>query len=201
MTNYSQNVRILNPIVKFQWAGWNSDTLRLKKAGWDISVEESVLHRTIQFIIRHRAYKIYGISQELPYTYYENLRFNSGLELAILHMCSRLNITIPLQPQAFQAVETMPEIAEIKQHDIEDFKLFKTIGGKEIYLPEKSVNELLSDILEKQAPFQEELREKKHRKIRDLMRGENVCVSEKIVDMERNMDMNKNLIAQLIAVR
>lgn len=167
---------------KVLFAGFESDTLKLHKAGWKISAEQflsfSHHHPMVRLAFRHEGCRLtaltddvildrsyFGIvanEREKLWSFYGGIYFNVRYVAPEIHMVSHAG---PIQSN-WQAVDPIPQIMQTHSTNLNDIAMFKTIAvadGVELYVPEKDVSELLEMIVKKQAVTQRELREK-HRK-------------------------------------
>jgi hypothetical protein len=173
MTFRDFHPRLLSPPVKIHWAGWESDTLRLSRSGWDISVEQDYYEDSLRFALRHKEARVYGISEPIPYREVAQAGLPPG---KISEIISQMGVRVSLANE-FQIIiqETMmprfepgdmtPSITERKIYHIEDLKIFKTRppDAQEVLLDMPTIDEVLKYALKLQEPIQAELREKKRK--------------------------------------
>lgn len=151
-----------NPILKVHWAGWESNTLRLQKAGWQCSVEEDPMYRSIRIAIKHPAFKMYGISNSIQYD--RKLVFESYIKhitIPIHYMASEMRIQIMSDLSAFRPIDAEPQFIETEMKSIKDYKMFRPLENiPEIIVEPPTVSELLDKIIEYQSPKMVELRKR-----------------------------------------
>lgn len=76
----------------------------------------------------------------------------------------RDQVEIDFSARCFSAIDAVPAMKQIDLStiDLNKFGIFKKLNDSaNIFLPEKTVNELMAEILEKQKPMQAEIREKR----------------------------------------
>ena len=196
--------RISSPITKVLWAGWESDTLRLQQAGWQLSAEQDIMTAQVRFTFKNPNCRIYGLSNLVSYAdYFDSYKdgqfYRQIPPLIIQYMASRMEINIFDNLAKFRSVDTLPNIVEeIQKKDIEDFNIFRPIGNiKELIVTPQSVPELLDLIIQKQDPKQKEIREEKCKKWRKFAREINQA---EMIKIEEEIDPRKNIVAQLITI-
>lgn len=201
MMNYH---RISSPVTKVLWAGWESDTLRLQQAGWEVSAEQSIERLNYRFAFKHPNYRIYGLTNLIKYdnfydAYMHGQFVNELPPLTIQYMASRMEIRLLDNLTKFQPVDCVPNLSINEQiKSIEDFMIFRPIAKEgEIIVAPETVPELLDLIIKKQDPKQKELRELKRKQWRQFTREINEGT---VVNFEQEFDPRKNIVAQLITV-
>lgn len=196
--DFLQNFRILNPILKLHWAGWEATTPTLQRAGWEISVEQDIQYRTIQFVLRHSVYKIYALTDRIDLDYMEVARipFNTVLEnmvINVIYMSSKLEVRAHMNPLRFSPLNAEPEYNTCFEFkDIEDFKIFAPIQipQHKIIIDPNNAELMLSRILELQDPKQKEIRYKRRKEITKFLR-ENT-------DNVGSLKVKDNLFAEIV---
>lgn len=162
-------------------AGFESDTFRLQRSGWQISAEEDHYNYSLRIAIKHPELKLYGISNVIAHRMFErDLRGrDSGLEVLIERISAGdLQIVTTVGPmqswEMFNPVDAEPRLILTEARSIEDFKIFRPLAKeKEIIVPKESVSELLERIHQLQDPKQTEIREKKRKEFRKFNREVN----------------------------
>ncbi len=174
---------------KVCFAGFESDTLRLHRAGWKISAEQNLSLRngmpTVRLAFRHDGLrltaltdevvldrKLYGLihnEREKLWGFYGEIVFNVRYVAPEIHI--QTHGMMRDMEFSWKAVDPVPQM-QTYRHNLNDIAMFKTIDvgdGVELYVEEKSVGELLDLIRTKQSVTQKELREK-HRKAQERER-------------------------------
>lgn len=193
------SLRISSPICKVFWAGWESDTLSLQRQGWEISSEQDIASMRFRIAIRNVNYRIYGISQLIPYEEFREVytgdNYNGNTPpIYIQYMASRMEINIMDDLSKFEPVDALPSVIINKQRkNIEDFMMFRPIGkANEIIVSDYEVKELMDMITKKQDPKQAEIRERKRKEWRKFTQEVNEVAS---IQYEKEIDN-----AQLITI-
>ena len=162
---------IKNPICKVVWAGWVSDTLTLEKAGWQFAMEQDVMRDAIHLIMKHEAYRMYGVSHSIEHNFFrmhDMAAYRGDVIFHIKYMASRVEVIHHADMGNYRAVSMKPMIStlDVSRKSIEDFNLFTPLTDtREILIEPKDVNECLERILKLQSPKQQELRQAKRRKM------------------------------------
>jgi hypothetical protein len=185
--NFAQDSQILNPILKVRWAGWESDTLALQRAGWQLSANQSPARREFQIALKHKRLRMYGLSQMIrnfEYTHYfrDELHGFALPEIHIVQMSSEMRVNVMAHMRNFIPVSAEPIFSQnFEFRNIEDFKIFRPIPQPEnrIIIDPNDTQKMLSRILELQSPKQAEIREKRNKEVRQFMR-ENATMAENI---------------------
>jgi len=203
--------RISSPITKVYWAGWESDTLRLQKAGWELSTEQDIYRQSIRMAFRNTGYNIYGISNPISREECLDMKsmfinghprsdlvFNYFPPLTINYMASRMHVELREHSMEFMPIDATPAFETREVKSIEDFQIFRPIGNpKELIVTPDSVPELLELIMKKQDPKQFEIREKKRKEWRKFTREINQAES---ISVEERIDPASSIVAQLITI-
>lgn len=158
--------RLLSAPIDVVWGGWTATTTQLQQAGWEISAEQDIQYATLRIALRHRDFRMYGLSQRIPVDYFEMARRNIPMKLTIRieHMASQLNLNIIETSglSGFAPVDAYPQMVDTQRKSIEDFKIFATplARTEEIIVDPSQVGELLEKIKKAQAQGQSEIRER-----------------------------------------
>ncbi len=167
------------PVLRFEWAGWETDTYRLSQNGWDVSVQKDLYRKELNIAIKHQISGFLGLSGRIDFDYWEYreklfrgeyggskfdgraLRMNMSQD-DVLHRY----VEIPsISEISFSPVDVTPRAYEMKTITIEDIKReipFHTIENcrDNIYLEKASMADILKTALSKQVPMQKEIRER-----------------------------------------
>lgn len=167
--------------MKVHMVGFESDTYRLQRNGWQISAEESYYDYTLRIAIKHPGLRLYGLSNKVDHRMTERnlLSHDSGLEVMIerisagdLQVITHIGAS-PVMSE-FNPVDAEPHLSMTEPRSIDDFKIFRPLAKeKEIIVPRETVGELLQRIHLLQDPKQEELREKRRKEFRKFNREVN----------------------------
>lgn len=170
--------RILSHPVKLHWAGWESNTHALQRAGWQISVAEYPdsynMNESIRIALRHEGGAHgYGMMNFDHMAYMDPLR-NPWDNMDLRHMSVRMTLgrdinfqymgTPAMDVKDFRPIDAVPAMQDIEIKRMSDFKIFRYLPQvterNEIIVPELSMDDMLNRILEMQGPKQKELRAK-----------------------------------------
>lgn len=165
--------RVISKPFRLHWAGWETDSVQLQQAGWQLSAEQDYNRDTIRILFRHNDFKIYGLTKVDRFDY-QRFWMDQSFErmgsptLEVRFMCAELRVNINDNLAAFVAVDAYPQYVEREIKKIEDFGIFATplIRTEEIIVDPNNVAAMLKRIKEIQAPIQTVIRESNRR--RDL---------------------------------
>jgi hypothetical protein len=177
---------LLNRPVKIRMLGWESDTHKLQRAGWQISVEELRMEAsyrdTIRVALKHPVAKVYCITNHVDIDF-ASAHLESFIVLDVVQLACDIQVkVIPDDFSHFRPVDAEPVYVDAEYRNIESFKIFKPLAKeKEIIIPQESVGDLLQKIQLLQEPYQEEMREAKraamrkfNREVNDYQLGTNI---------------------------
>jgi hypothetical protein len=182
MRNSAKEVLSSFPIpVRF--AGFQSDTLRLANAGWELSVREGRSdiwgEHQLQLAMTHRGVNQYVISHPIRIENRELYRavsepgfyatYVSGLCFEIMAMAPTIQFhRVPTSfgthvsrfSDLFQPIDASPQLAEFE--DMKDFRFFRTANPsvKDIIVLPEMVPDLLAKVLEAQGPMMDEIKKR-----------------------------------------
>lgn len=153
--------------IKLHWLGWETDTQRLQRFGWNISAHQDVAYRQMGLAIKHRELPIEGMAgvdaweyqylHQHPHAHQREIhaqvfKMNLAHHLTIRHV-GELPLHHPVDAELSYTSERITSLQEMAH--------FKTIGGaQDIYLKEASMDEILEFALKKQEPRQAEIRKR-----------------------------------------
>lgn len=169
--------------VKVFFAGFESDTFRLQRAGWQLSMENTIEMcrdgHTVRLAMKHEQARLYALTNRVPLgsrylaavTFGETQavrQFIESVQFDVICVAPAIQFQVipEMGPMSFQAIDATPQFMDRKTVDLETIGMFKPLAlseDVELYVPEKSVPELLELIRQKQEPIQKELREKKRK--------------------------------------
>ena len=167
MTVRLEHERFLSQPCPVYFAGFASDTYRLQKAGWQLSVEQDIMRGTIRLAMRFEPARLYMLADTQDYDYW-SARAGHGRppSFAIRHCAS--NITVQLMESVFdfKPIDATPTFAKVERTGIEDLGIFATplVRTEEILIEPQSVEECLSLIRKMQAPELQAVRERNARR-------------------------------------
>lgn len=185
MASVSQgSPRLLSRPVRVHWAGWETDTYRLQKAGWKLSAMQDIRGERLQLAMQHdmRA-SFQAITEEVrfpfeafsdPYNHGALRAMDTAREFERIVLRVERCIAEPLtlvvhgeMPQFWAPIDAEPRITTKQIVRLEDLAHFAgpLIRTNEIIVPEESVPELLERILKLQQPDRLD-------RIREEVRGE-----------------------------
>jgi len=154
--------------IRLEWLGWETDTYRLQRNGWELSAEQDVMRRRMRIALRHSRCGVQGVTSvqdwvyqypgQSPHEYERGMRHPMSIDIA-------RNIVIQgSEESSFMPIDGYMSYSTVKQmRDLNDMAHFRTIGGpavKDILLKEASMDEILEFALKKQEPNQEQIRKR-----------------------------------------
>jgi len=153
--------------LDIDFLGFRSDTFRLQQEGWEIA-EERDSHRMDSFriAIRHPAQRLSGMSkpyergqlfhyQQYAHDHYGACPIQLTVSIAVQYHIQANEHTVP----HFIPVDATPYEDRIYSYDLFEQPYFRPLDeGKEIFLREATVSEIMQIALDKQEPEQAEIR-------------------------------------------
>jgi hypothetical protein len=186
----ANSVKIDSYPIKIRFAGWESDTYTLQRAGWQIAANQIPEPwnggTSTQLVLRHEGAKLHAItnvSRISPFMHATSSRYaidysrelaNAGLD--VICMGSNMQTQVIPMPsgfsfQSFEAIDCEPRTVELEHVVLNDLKIFRPISSTapEIIIPTHSVAEMMDLVLKLQDPAQKEIRERRRK---EKMRGD-----------------------------
>jgi hypothetical protein len=162
------------PVV---WSGFESDTYRLGRAGWQVAIEEEQMRMELRLMMHHPNFGLtaYGIMRDSFALRDMSIgRFASVDRLPpfVIQMVRakdhRVVMHEPLNLADFRRVETVPTVTSWEGR-MEDFPLFAELfapipEAQELIVDPQDVQAMLDQILKVQAPMRKEIRERDRRR-------------------------------------
>lgn len=206
--SFDLNAFMMSNFFTVRFAGFVGSGMDLQNDGWSFSASQmrSPNHYGIdlQLILTHKGggltlashMMLFDIPQMMKRIHSRDFSSN---ELTFDVMAAQLGhqtnffampkpMEISFNQKSFHAMDATPSYdrIELNSIDLNKFGIFKRINDStNIFLPEKTINELMEEILTKQAPAQAEIR--KNRKREQFMQ-------------EFNRNPNEDIKLQLVAV-
>lgn len=143
---------MLSEPVEVYLAGWRSNTWQLSQAGWEISAEEEYHRGTMRLAMCHRAAGITAITRIEKWVYGDWRWFREThpvMQVEAFGPDVRLHIS-GLPSFSFEPIDAKPTMRPNEILSLNDLCHFAK--PKRLILPEAQVPDLLSRILEIQAP-------------------------------------------------
>ena len=175
---YDAYPRILSRPVPIHWAGWETDTYRLQRAGWQLSARQDIQGHRLQLAFRRGQSRGLGgweaITEIIPWDYQRMMDARiASYDLPPLRVSHAIgdqvlvHMTGPVSVDGWGPIDAEPRLSTGKITRLEDFAHFAgpLIRTNEIIVPEESVPELLERILKMQQPARTD-------RIREELRGE-----------------------------
>lgn len=176
--------------IRVRWAGWESDTYRLKREGWKvwagerISQYEFAKELEIALTCPEDKLMIHGKLKINPRDLYargsqvemQKLLYQIGVDMHMYRPTDRF-MTYEKPKVFWDDLNSLSESdgfasIPLEEHRLHDLKIFQnTDKPKEIYLPPSSVDECLNQILRLQYPQQQEIKAKEKEIIRPVMQA------------------------------
>lgn len=162
-----------NLIARVYFAGFESDTLRLQREGWQLSYSQQLnsYERVFRLAMKHEKAGVYAISSPTIINMDTIMRNGScapdWLHFNICHMSNDFRVRILPMPQvAFQAFDAIPQFEDTKEFSFEEFVPFKPLNSEapEIFLDKKTAAELIDLAIKKQEPKQAQIREENRKR-------------------------------------
>lgn len=200
---YSVESFLYSPVCEISFAGFRATTLGLQNAGWELSARQGHSPNRagydIQLMMNHSGGGLTMLSsmQMIDYSFLRDKMMSNEMHFDVVglqvgersfFMPKVRPFEIDFSARSFNAIDATPSLERIDLNkiDLMKFGVFKKINDSaNIFLPEKTISELMDDILSKQKPIQDEIRKNRKRE-------------EFVQDFNRNP--NEEIKVQLIAV-
>lgn len=152
--------RVLSQPIKLHWAGWETDTYKLQRAGWEISAAQDIQYRMLRLAIQHREHEAQAHLM-FPHHDYYGLAAGSGTshmthayegDCAVV-MGRQIMVEAPRSIAEFSPIDATPQIIHDGRFSrLEDIAHFASALAQtqQIIVDEPSVDDLLAQILERQ---------------------------------------------------
>jgi hypothetical protein len=159
---------LANPPCEVEFAGWRSDTQRLGRCGWDVSIEED-LHRCdeLHMLLFHQPSKLKVWARSRDRFNTRDWRGRGGMlgDLPVFiaeKAASDFRIVLHAGGEfAFKAwADTNPAMVEMSIHDTPLFLARETPKAEELIVDPQTVSDLLERIKQMQSPDQAEIRQR-----------------------------------------
>jgi hypothetical protein len=177
---------VLSRPVRVHWAGWETDTYRLQKMGWQIAVDYRPDHASYVLMMKSEQANMYCITDHCHIAFWDQVRDDMHMtdtdfyhrESMLRHQIFnvshvglkgeiRMNYHHEVNFQLIDATPTRMPIDDLKIQSIEDMNVFKKAESpKEQIIVDKadmSVVEHLEAIKRLQSPVQDQIRERMRR--------------------------------------
>ncbi len=164
MHNFGTNTpRYMGVPVQLNWMGWETDTEKLTRHGWELSANQNVYDNSMQIAIRkeHYGHTIHGFSNLIDFDYFRRSAIVQDLQMQV-----QLAQNIYLQymngpPNEWSAIDGRRSIQTMQSGLMDDVLHFAKINQDtpEIILQRASLEEVLQFALNKQEPRQAEIRQ------------------------------------------
>lgn len=159
---------------QIDYFGLRGTTLSLQQQGWQLSVNERrAVDRfgfELQIVGFHPGTRTYLYTERLTLDIpLPNIDMMKNICFKCVASAQVIKVIMPELDKGrimFTPIDATPRILNDHEVDLANITFFTPLGQniQQIYLPnEKSISDTLTEILEKQAPFQAELREKKRK--------------------------------------
>lgn len=162
---YCNDTYVTPPVIELHWAGWTSDTFKLQRAGWNFSARQDPINDMLEFMLRHKQYKMYGQSYATGFHQYysENSMMGNSFRHIDIALASDF-IMYGMNERDFAPIDVTPKpyFLDLKPTRMSDLKIFKelNVDAQQILLNKASMSEILNVALSRQAPMQDEIRER-----------------------------------------
>lgn len=153
--------RLLSKPVHVHWDGWETDTYRLQQAGWDISMDQDPYGERMRMVIRNQRHGFIGQTNDIPLSRIRPGHLDDrGPARQHIWQMRHMGRTILVNGDGvsdyvnFRAVDCKPQLSFARVTSLEDLVPFASaplVRTQALVLPEATVDQLLSEILERQA--------------------------------------------------
>lgn len=171
--------RVQSQPFRVRWAGWETDTMRLHRHGWQIAVAEDPAYDAIKLMMRHEDMELHGMTD----TYSWQKVFDSTLRGVMTEgfvfnvaWVGKSNTKMPSgmlgaglgSAVGFSEIDPVPGMVVMDESvSLDDLDIFRKIGGESVEVlvdrADMTVVEHLEAIKALQSDRQRELRERARR--------------------------------------
>jgi hypothetical protein len=147
--------------IRLFWAGWETDTLRLQQAGWQLSVEQHVRTDMMRIYMKHEGMQMQALTDTFGFRYRTAVQdfegaYVSGLRIPVQAMARHItfNIVGSVDWSVARPVDAMPQMRERELRSMEDLVHFAPLLTRthEVLLTDAEVPDMLAEILKRQDP-------------------------------------------------
>lgn len=171
--------------IPVRWAGWESDTLQLTRAGWALALNEDFPHDELDVVLHHRELQVTARGtvrgyRELRYRFMDSVsRYGSrdylrhaGIDIREVGFTRHIALygSDPFAHHAWVDGEPSAQTVSMQQMQLSDLTLFRKLEApapQELITDPETVQELLDRIVAMQAPMRKEIRARDARRERD----------------------------------
>jgi hypothetical protein len=152
--------RILSRPLRLLWAGWETNTLRLQQAGWQLSAEQDFYQNRMRIAMRHQSMNLMAMTPSFDFSY-ESAAMDQRryLESFPIQVCAAMGSNVSIHEAGrvdwmFKDIDAQPTFTTNKISKLEDLAHFAAplVRCNEIIIPNESVDELMERILKLQQP-------------------------------------------------
>lgn len=157
--------------MKVSFMGWESDTQTLQRHGWQLSMQVDHVRYGMRLALRETKTRLRGLSNFIPQEWLQDYD-RHGIPTQIeFHLASDfvMHMHTPIDPREFVDVDANPRWEPYSRQELmSEWLPFRPIEkSKEIIIEEKSVSDMLDDIIKKQE-------ESRMKILRDSVRDEKI---------------------------
>lgn len=158
-------VGIYSAPIKLVWAGWETDTLRLQQAGWQLVAEQNVIYDSMRILMRHEGMQMQAFTDLFGFRFRQALTdFDGSYLRSITVPCQAMarridfHITGSIDWSAARPIDAYPQFRDREVRSLEDLVHFAPLLTRtnEVILSEAEVPDLLGEILKRQDPARQE---------------------------------------------
>lgn len=163
--------RFFNPICTVRMLGFESDTLTLQRAGWQLSAQQDYHFDGIALAMKHEKACLYALTNSVPMMRMVRASspdFRQTVAFDVICCSSNMHIQVMRERDvsAFFSIDAEPAFTDtFERKSIADLIPFRPISveAPEIIVDPAKVGEIMDLILKAQDPKQAEIRERKRR--------------------------------------
>lgn len=166
--------------MRVRFAGFESTTTELQRAGWVLVAEEDYMRARIRLLMRHEDAGLYLVANEVEYRYETGFgrhmqisRGDRDLEFIVTRVAKSIHVLrTDWDLSKFKQIDAEPHGVDVELKRIEDFALFGApmVKTQEIIIEPQSVAECLDLIKKMQAPNLAEIRRRNRASEREIDR-------------------------------
>lgn len=155
--------RLLSRPLRLQWAGWETTTFALQRAGWRLSAEQDFRSERMRIAMKHDGMNLMAMTPDFRFAYMDvaqNPRLLEEIPSQVVQAMGR-DVSIHMAGSMdwmFQAIDATPTFTTNRIERLEDLAHFAAplVRTREIIIPNESVDDLMERILKLQQPARTE---------------------------------------------
>lgn len=164
-----------SPPFDVEFLGFRGNSVELQRRGWDFSMSRDLMYNRTQIAMRNQQIGLYALQQEHDMPRYDQREIRRLPALVVNAVAPEIRIHSMKSPfVGFHAIDVEPAMMTMEEYKISGADIFRRLlpiaEEKKIYLADAGEMELLQNLMQRQQPKQDEIRERlRLQRLRDEM--------------------------------